>query len=225
MKRLFNVIVLALAVNFLLLAGGVGYLWKTQRLDREKVHSIREILFPLNEPGDPTTQPTTQPATQPSLNLDAVLAAHAGMPAAEQVQLLQRTFDERMAKLDRRTEELKALHDLVKGGEARLTKDRAAFEQELAALRKREQEADRLAKDKGFQDSLELYGTMKPKQVKDVFAGLPDDVVVRYLRAMDPGQAGKIIKEFKTPAEVQRVKGLMEQVRSAAESAGASASQ
>ena len=49
------------------------------------------------------------------------------------------------------------------------------------------------------------------------------DVVVRYLRAMDPGQAGKIIKEFKTPAEVQRVKGLMEQVRSAAESAGASA--
>jgi hypothetical protein len=40
---------------------------------------------------------------------------------------------------------------------------------------------------------------------------------------MDPGQAGKIIKEFKTPAEVQRVKGLMEQVRSAAESAGASA--
>jgi flagellar motility protein MotE (MotC chaperone) len=222
-KKLFHVIVLALAANFLLFAGGVGYLWKTQRLDREKVHSIREILFPPNAEANPATQPTAQSAAQPALSLDAVLAAHAGMPAAEQVQLLQRTFDSRMAQLDRRTEELKALHDLVKLGESRLAADRDAFEHELAALRKREQEADRLAKDKGFQDSLELYGTMKPKQVKDVFAGLPDDVVVRYLRAMDPGQAGKIIKEFKTPAEVQRVKGLLEQVRSAAESAGASA--
>jgi flagellar motility protein MotE (MotC chaperone) len=222
-KRLFNVIVLALAANFLILAGGVGYLWKTERLDRDKVHSIREILFPPNEEAGPAARPATQPATQPVLNLDAVLVAHANMPAAEQVQLLQRTFDSRMAQLDRRQRELEALHDLVKNGEARLAKDRADFEQELLALRKREQEADQLAKDKGFQDSLELYGTMKPKQVKDVFAGLPDDVVVRYLRAMDPGQAGKIIKEFKTPAEVQRVKGLMEQVRSAAESAGASA--
>jgi flagellar motility protein MotE (MotC chaperone) len=222
-KKLFNVLMLALATNFLLVAGVVGYLWKTQRLDRDKAHAIREILFPPNEAGNATTQPTTQPATRPSLDLDAVLAAAAGMPAAEQVQLLQRTFDSRLAQLDRRTEELKSLHDLVKIGETRLAADRAAFERELAALHAREQEADRLAKDKGFQDSLELYGTMKPKQVKDVFAGLPDDVVVRYLRAMDPGQAGKIIKEFKAPAEVQRVKGLMEQVRSAAESAGASA--
>jgi flagellar motility protein MotE (MotC chaperone) len=223
-KKFFNVLVLALATNFLLVAGGIGYLWKTQRLDRDKAHAIREILFPPDETGA-TTQPATQPTTQPALNLDAVLAAAAGMPATEQVQLLQRTFDSRMAQLDRRTEELKALHDLVKNGEARLAADRVAFERERGALQKREQEADRLAKDKGFQDSLELYGTMKPKQVKDVFAGLPDDVVVRYLRAMDPGQAGKIIKEFKTPAEVQRVKGLMEQVRSAAEPVGVAAKQ
>ena len=53
---------------------------------------------------------------------------------------------------------------------------------------------------------------------------LADDVVVRYLRAMEPRQAAKIIKEFKTPAEVQRVKLLMEQVR-AAESGSASAQQ
>ncbi len=61
---------------------------------------------------------------------------------------------------------------------------------------------------------------MKPKQVKDVFAGLPEDVVVRYLRAMQPRQATKILSEFKTPAELERVKVLMERVRAAAEPAG-----
>ena len=63
----------------------------------------------------------------------------------------------------------------------------------------------RLAADQGFQDALQLYGTMKPKQVKEVFATLPDDVVVRYLRAMESRDASKVIKEFKSPAELVRL--------------------
>jgi flagellar motility protein MotE (MotC chaperone) len=214
-KKLWNILVLTLAINFLALAGSVGYLYKTKRLDRERVHAIRELLFPPASPAA-TTQPTTAPSTtQPALKLDELLAAHAGLPAAEQVQLLQRTFDARMAQLDRRQRDVENLHDLVKNAEARLKAERDVFEQQRTALETREQEATRLAADKGFQDALQLYGTMKPKQVKDVFAGLADDVVVRYLRAMQPRQASRIMNEFKTPAELERVKVLMEQVRSA----------
>jgi flagellar motility protein MotE (MotC chaperone) len=223
-KKLWNVLVLTLALNFLLLAGAVGYLWRTKQLDRGKVYAIREMLFPpAAAPDASTTQPTTAPATQPVLKLEELLAAHASLPAAEQVALLQRTFDSRLAQLDRRQREVEALHDLVRNAEAVLKSERDAFEVRRAALDARAEEAARLAADQGFQDALQLYGTMKPKQVKDVFAGLPDDTVVRYLRAMDTKQAAKILREFQTPAEVERVKVLMERVRAAESAASAQA--
>ena len=215
MKKIFNVLVLTLAVNFLALAGAIGYLYKTKKLDKDKVQAIREIVFPTTAPASATTQPTDGATTQPSLNLDELLKAHAGLPAAEQVQMVQRAADFRMAELERRHREVTALHDLVKNAEAKLKAEREAFERQRAALEEREQEAARLASDKGFQDALKLYGTMKPKQIKDVFVGLPDDVVVRYLRAMEPRVASKVLKEFTTPAEVQRVQMLMERVRAA----------
>lgn len=217
MKKLFNVVVLTLAINFLALAGGIGYLYQSKRLDQEKVHAIREMIFSTSAP---STQPATpessdSPATQPVLNLDSLLASAAGLPAAEQVQMIQKTADFRLAEMERRHRELLDLQDLVTKGQVKLKEDRDALEKERAVLESREQEAVRLASDKGFQDSLKLYGTMKPKQIKDVFANLADDVVVRYLRALEPRLVVKILAEFKTPAEVQRVKSLMEQVRSA----------
>lgn len=223
MKKLWNILVLALAVNFVALLAGVGYLYQSKRLDRERVRAIREMLFPPPPPADAaTTQPSGKGATtQPVLKLEELLAAHTGRPAAEQAQFLQRTFDSRMAELDRRQRDVEALHDLVRNAEAKLAQDRLQFEAKLAALEAREQEATRLAADKGFQDALKLYGTMKPKQVKEVFATLPDDVVVRYLRAMESRDASKVIKEFKSPAELERLKVLMERVRSADAAASA----
>ena len=224
MKKLWNILVLALAVNFVALLAGVGYLYQSKRLDRDRVRTIREMLFP--PPAAAADAATTQPSatgatTQPVLKLEELLAAHTGRPAAEQAQFLQRTFDSRMAELDRRQRDVEALHDLVRNAEAKLAEDRGQFEAKLAALEAREQEAARLAADKGFQDSLKLYGTMKPKQVKEVFATLPDDVVVRSLRAMESRDASKVIKEFKSPAELERLKVLMERVRSAEAAASA----
>jgi len=46
MKKLFDVIVLLLALNFLALAGGVAYLYQTHRVDRQRAIAIKEILFP-----------------------------------------------------------------------------------------------------------------------------------------------------------------------------------
>src|SRR5437588_457561 len=69
------------------------------------------------------------------------------------------------------------------------------------------------AQDKGFQDSLALYNSMQPKQVKDVFTSLDDATVMKYLRAMDPSRAAKIIKEFKTPADTERVQRIIEMIR------------
>src|SRR5688572_4380741 len=161
---------LTLALNFLLVAGGLGYLYQSKKLDKDKVHKIKEIVFPPPAPVAPEAA-TTQPAEATSvLKLEELLAASAGRPAAEQVQMLQRTFDSRMAQLDARERQVSAQNDLVENAKAQLKLERDEFEKQQAALNSREDEAARLASDKGFQEALKLYGTMKPKQVKDVFA-------------------------------------------------------
>ena len=213
-KALWNAVVLALALNFLLLAGAVGWLFQSHRLDKAKVAAIREMLFPPPAPEAPATQPATQPAEpEPLVRLEELLAQQAGRPAAEQAEFIRRTFDGQNAQLDRRRREVEALRDLVEAGQAQLRRDRAALEAEKDELAARAQEAAALAADQGFQDSLKLYKTMPAKQVKQVFMSLDEDVVVRYLRAMEPRMAAKVVKEFKTPQEVERVQRILEKMR------------
>src|SRR6266404_2601032 len=108
MKRLWDVLVLTLAVNFLVVAGGVAWLYQGGRLDRERVAKVKEVLFP------PTTQPTTggpakqpaDPTTQPTLVLETLLAKRPKMSAGQQVEFIRQTFDERQAQLGRREQEL-----------------------------------------------------------------------------------------------------------------------
>lgn len=214
MKKLLDVLMLVLALNFIVAAVAIVYLFQSGRLNKDKVEQIRQMVFA-------TSQPTTQPAaaeqasaaTQPTGPLDQLLARETGRSVADQVQYMQRTFDGQRELLDRRRQELLDLKAQVDLAQAKLTKDRTALEAERKKLQDQESEAARLAADKGFQDALALYQAMPAKQVKDVFLGLDDATVVRYLDAMDPLAASKILKEYKSPDEVQRVGKLLERLR------------
>ena len=61
MKRLFNVLVITLALNFLAVAGFVGWLHQTGRLDRARALANRDILFPKPAAVVATTQPAPAP--------------------------------------------------------------------------------------------------------------------------------------------------------------------
>jgi len=223
MKKLFNVLVLTLAMNFLAIAGIVGWMVQTKKLDREKVQAIKEIVFPKPAPEVPTTQPSDQaPTTQPIMRLEELLAKSTGRSASEQVEFIQHTFDAQMALLDRRQRELIDLQRQVELSKQQEAKDRTALDGQKKALDAREQEAARLASDKGFQDALQLYNTMPAKQVKQVFMGLDDTTVMNYLQAMQPRNAAKIIKEFKAPEETDRIKKILEKMRLAQANADAS---
>jgi len=68
MKRLLNVLMLTLAMNFLVVAGAVGWLYQGGRLNRERVNQIKLVLFPPPEaPAGPTSQPAPDPTTRPTL--------------------------------------------------------------------------------------------------------------------------------------------------------------
>lgn len=215
MKKLWNVLVLTLAINFLAVAGAAGWLYKTHRLTPENIRAVKTILFPPPiEPEVPATQPSDA-TTQPILKLDELLARQSGRTAAQQVEFIQQSFDAQMAQLDRRHRELLALQGQVDAAKQKLAVDRAQLDADRAALSVEQEQAARLATDKGFQDSLALYTAMPPKKTKDVFLALDDQTVTNYLQAMPPRTAAKIIREYKSPEEVQRIQTVLEKMRQA----------
>jgi hypothetical protein len=215
MKKLWNALVLALAVNFLFVAGAVAWLYQTHRLDRERVAAIRKIVLDAPEPAAPKEE-AAQPAaatTRPSMSLEALLDKHTGKRAGEQVEVVQQAFDAQSVLLDRRRREVEDLAAQVARQQEKLAEDRAALEAERRGLNDREAAARDAAGDKGFQDSLKMYSAMPARQVKGVFVSMPDDTVVRYLRALPPRTATKIVKEFKSPEETERIRKIMERMQ------------
>ena len=214
MKKLFNVLVLTLAINFLAIAGGLGWLASSGKLNKAKFAAIREVVFPPT-----TTQPVdvkkaeVDPTTQPTLKLELLLAKNSGLPAGQRIEALQRTFDQQQAILDRREREMMAIKEQADKAAKGVREDRDALEKAAKAFKVREAESKKLATDEGFQNTLSLYNSMNSKQVKQVFATLDDQTVMHYLQAMEPRAASKIIKEFKTDDEVHRIQQVMEQMR------------
>ncbi len=212
MKKIVNVIVLTLAMNFLLVVAGSALLLGKSHMDRDKFTAVKKLLF---ETSQPTTEPTPAPvaATEPADRLAELLARASGRPAGEQVSFIRQAFDAEMAELDRKQSELADLQRQIDLSRNQTRLDREKIEQAQKALADQQALATKLASDKGFQDSLELYNAMPAKQVKTIFMTLGDDAVVQYLTAMEPRTAAKIIKEFKLPEETTRIQKVLERIR------------
>ena len=220
MKKLLNVLALTLAANFLVLAGAVAWMCKSGRLDAQKLSAIRDIVFPPPAAPVPTTQPSPA-TTQPILKLEELLANYAGRPASEQLEYIRRTFDSRMAQLERSHRELLDLQNQVDLAQKKLDQDKKKLAADTAALAAREEQSRKLATDKGFQDTMALYESLPAKQVKTIFMSLNDDTVIQYLQAMEPRTAAKITREFKSSEEADRLTKILEKMRQAQASTAA----
>jgi len=213
LKKIINVIVLTLAMNFLLILAGSGWLLKSSHMDRDKFTELKKLLFATSEP---TTEPaSTQPVatTEPADRLAELLAKASGRPAGEQVNFIRQAFDTEMAELDRKQRELADLQHQIDLARNQTKLDRAKVEQQAKDLQAQADQQTKLAADKGFQDTLELYNVLPAKQVKTIFMTLSDETVMQYLQAMDPRVASKIIKEFKQPEETTRIQKVLEKIR------------
>jgi len=213
MKKLFNVLTLTLSINFLAVAGFIAYLYHDGRLDRTRMTAIKDILYPPPPPEAPTTQPVTDQLAEPTMKLEELLARTAGRPAVEQLEYIRKSFDSQMAQLDRAHRELLDLNQQVEQARAKLNEERKALDEKEKKLADRDQQSQRLASDQGFQNSLSLYETLPAKQVKTIFMGLEDGIVIQYLQAMESRTAAKITREFKSTEESERLKRILERMR------------
>jgi flagellar motility protein MotE (MotC chaperone) len=220
MKKLLLILAFTLALNFLGAVGGVAYLFQSGKLDKAKLAQVKALVF-SPPPPVAATQPSapTSSAPGPRLNLADLLANHAGLSAIQQVDFVRRTFDAQMMQLDQRQRELLDLKKQIDLANAKLAADRTALEKREKDLADREQEAQKLQDDQGFQTSLSLYSAMPSRQVKNIFMTLNETTVQQYLQAMDTRTAGKIIKEFKTSDETAFIQRVLERIRLAQVSA------
>jgi BMFP domain-containing protein YqiC len=218
MKKIFDVLVLTLALNFVAVVIGLVVLLGKSHMDKEKFAKVKDVLFSTSQP---TTQgvdlASTQPmaATEPADRLADLLAKASGRPALEQINFIRQTFDGEMAELDRRQRELLDLQHQIDLARIQAKADRDKLQQAQSELQNRQKMQDKLASDEGFQKALELYNVMPAKQVKTIFMTLSDDAVQQYLQAMEPRTAAKIIKEFKLPEETARIQKVLEKIRTA----------
>jgi hypothetical protein len=214
-KKILNVIVLALAMNFLALLAGSFVVLNKSHMSREKFTKVKEVLFGTTQPATTVDLASTQPAatTEPADRIAELLAKASGRPVGEQLNYLRQTFDAEMAELDRRQRELQDLQRQIDLSREQAKVDRAKLEQAQNDLQVRQKLQDKLNSDEGFQKALELYNAMPAKQVKTIFMTLSDDTVEQYFQAMEPRVAAKIMKEFKLPEETTKLQKVLEKIR------------
>ncbi len=224
LRTLWNLIVVVLALNFVGMALALALVAQRAHLDRAKIAEIRRVLFPPEEPeAEPDEVEVEPPPPTPMEQLIALLDAQSGKPTEQQVEDVRQAFDQRAAALDRARRELMDRQRLADAAAEKLLEERAAFARERAAWEQEVAAARDRAQDEGFQQALALYQQIPAKQVKDIFLQLEDEVVLGYLREMDTRLAAKILKEFKTATETARARTILEQLRqgdAAAASAG-----
>ena len=227
MKKIAAFFTFLIALNLMVAAGLGGYLLATGRLDKEKSLAIVDLLRhrgtpntlrdQVNEVLYPTTPPATAsaPATRETLadfaGTDATLASLA--TAQERIEFARHAVEQERMRLESETRNLLARQKLLDDQRAAITRQSEL----LAAAQKKFDEqvqasASRL-KDENFQRTVALYNDLKPKQVKELFISLDQDLVADYFRAFDGERSTKIIAEFKTPVEKQFISAVLEKIR------------
>ena len=229
MKRLFSLISLISVLNILAVGGVIGFLCGTGRLDRAKAQAIGDML---KKPGTPvgfrqkigdllapssSTQPATaSAATRPSLAGGGLLLREGEVPPAsaeERITFLRRVQEEEQLRLDAIEQDLRNRQDLLVKKQAQIQAAQANLDRDKAALQKQLTEASTTHDGAGFQKTMALFEELKPNQIKDLLRPMGTDEAARYIAAMEPDQAAKIIGEFKTEDEKAFVAAVIERLR------------
>jgi len=221
MKKLFSFIMMIFLLNLLAAAGIVGYLLATGRLDKPKALVISDLLRHPGTPADlrthvaeilvphATTAPATGPASRPATALGDTPAT-----AEERIDFARQAMEQERLRLDAEKQNLRHEHELLERLQAKIDADRKKVEDDRKAFEQSVVQSATKGNQEAFARTLALYDELKPKQLKDLFMppASPEEVA-KYLAAMEPERAAKIISEFKTDPEKQQIGLVLKRLR------------
>lgn len=215
MKGLWIIISTIALANFLAMAGLIGWLQMTDRLDATRINEVR-ALFAETLTDKQNTAAALKAAEEEAAKKEAE-AIRAGTPplSAAEAMVSERVQGEQQRQ------HVERLRREVEDLQRSLARERDELDEEWKRLRA-EQDAfqvmrQRLAELEGseqFERALRLYESLKPDQTQALLQQLIDEgnieQVVSYLDAMQTRTASKVLAEFKDPAVAA---GLLERLR------------
>ncbi len=218
MKTLWNIVSFLAVVHLLAVVMFVGWLWKSERLDGDRVGQVRAMLAVTIPDAEVAAARVVQDATlRQQQDADENLRQNPGLPSGDRVRTMTDTNQSQQRSV-RRMNDFKAdlarqLAQLQAGIEEKreaLKSEQASNSSEAAGERER-REAEQLTK------TVKILEGFPPKQLKRhiielVNSGAKEQAVI-YLDAMNRRIAGKALAEFKTDQEVTLAKELLERLR------------
>ena len=223
MKKLGTLIAMICIVNVLMLLGLGGFLWGTGRLNKPKAQTIADML---RQPGSPEglrakvyeimAPPTTQGAQSRPTSGPASAAALTGLEPAsaqERIDYLQKTLEAERLRLQSEAQKLHEEQELLVAKQNQLDLERKTLADQKRAYEQMVAGATTQSDAAGFQKSMEIFEELKPKQVKDLLMAMPADQIARYISAMEPDRAAKVIGEFKNTGEKELLNEALDRVR------------
>jgi len=180
----------------------VGYLVAVRGLDAEKLTQISAVLQGIDlaglaeKPGPAEVKPSEEQASY-----EAVIAARA-------VKL--RDIELRLVSLRQGLNRLESDRLALSEEKSRFDRDRTTFDERLAEL----QES---ATSEGENDVRSILESVKPKQAKELILQMVEagemPAVVNMISQMPVTKQAKIVSEFRTPEESEKLQAILRQIQ------------
>ena len=207
------VLVVCFSVGTVISAAGMGtYLAMKWNIGRDKIVEMLAVAQGINLAGEPTKQAAPQPEPSPEqVSYEQILESRA--TKFRNLELREQALRSGLSQFQ--LDQARLADD-----KATLAKNREAFQAQLADLEKRSTEA-------GWEQNRSSLAAIKPKQAKELLMAMlaKNEIqdVVALLAPMPDAKRAKILSEFKTPEETQKIDEVLRLIRRGEPGAGAAA--
>lgn len=201
LKRFYHVLAWLAVANLFAVGGLVGYLFASGKLNPERMEQIAVVL--RGEFPKPQVQ-TTQPAKQEE------------KPQTSREELARLEARKRFYMLisERQQRDLEDRNTLSQSIQLDVNRQLEKIESKEQEFTKQKQEAQKVAEQNGFQQTLDIYSEMDPKLAKDVLrTHFKDADAVRVLMQMDTGRRKRIVNSCKTDEEKAWISRMLMQMQ------------
>jgi len=222
MKTLWQVISLLAVVHILGLAGFVGFLAGTDRINAERVELVRDT-FMLTVAEDQAEEEELAAVAADAESTDERVATASDIDDPAPVSVAERLAQERaqneatLRQIERTRKEVEDLRRNLKLAQERVQKQHDQLMAEKKAVEEKLTQIEQRLNDEGFKKAVQLYEALPAKQTKQMFVKLIGEgqieQVVMYMEAMESRKAGGVMKEFKSEADLAMAVDIAERLR------------
>jgi hypothetical protein len=206
MKKLWNTLSFLAVVNLLAVGMLLAWLWKTGRIDRDRLLEIKTMLA--------TTVADETEATEAEIAAAAAAESTEAMTSAAHGRQMTRLTERDYLAMQRLEDERRMLRQQLDDAADQLTAQDVAARAEQDEWLRQHADLEATAGDTQFTKAVRHVESLPPKQGKafleELIARGEIDRAIMYLDAMAPRPASKVLREFKTAAEAKVATELLE---------------